>query len=167
MKEYGILKTTPAVGHPSAGGELVSEYERVKFSSCGGVPAGGGGLSKSVVNFNLPYNKSLVCYAKKLRKAGSLPEALLWREIKGRQINGLDFDRQKVIGDYIVDFFCATAATVIEIDDKTHDLKVRYDMARENFLLKLGLKVIHISAKDVLKNPSAVADWLKSLLLVE
>ncbi|MBQ8294722.1 MAG: endonuclease domain-containing protein [Alphaproteobacteria bacterium] len=127
----------------------------------------GGLVSKSVVQFSLPYNKNLVQRAKDLRKAGSLPEALLWREIKARQINGLDFDRQKIIGNYIVDFFCASVAIVIEIDDKSHDMKEMYDVKRDEFLLGLGLNVIHIPAKDVLKNPSAVAEWLRCYLLVE
>lgn len=156
--EKNILKTTPAVGHPSTGGELGSSQECGQFSSCGGVPAGGGGLSKSTVYFNLPYNKNLIHRARELRKAGSLPEALLWREIKGRKINGLDFDRQKIIGNYIVDFFCASVATVIEIDDKTHDMKEEYDISRDKFLSELGLNIIHFSAKDVLKNPKAVAE---------
>ena len=126
---------------------------------------GRGGLaSKSVVSFNLPYNKKLVQRAKNLRKSGSLPEALLWREIKSKKINGLDFDRQKVIGNYIVDFFCAKIKTVIEIDDKTHELKEQHDSIRNKYLQDLGLRIIHISAKDVLKNPSSVAELLRSVL---
>lgn len=113
-------------------------------------------------NFKLPFNKNLVERARKLRKAGSLPEALLWKEIKGKQINGLDFDRQKVIGNYIVDFFCPELGIVIEIDDKTHDMKAGYDEKREKYLRGLGLEIIHISAKDVLESPSAVSSWLKT-----
>lgn len=162
-----ILKTTSAVGHPSTGGELGSGQKCEKFSSGGGVPAGGGGLSKSAVYFRLPYNKNLVQRAKELRKSGSLPEALLWCEIRGHKINGLDFDRQKIIGNYIVDFFCASVGTVIEIDDKTHDMKEKYDIVREEFLRGLGLKIIHMPAKDVLKNPASVAEWLRQILSVE
>ncbi len=114
------------------------------------------------INFNLPFNPALTERAKGLRKSGSLPEALLWKEIKGKQINGLDFDRQKIIGNYIVDFFCQELGVVIEIDDKTHDSKVEYDNVREKYLRDLGLEIIHISAADVLKNPQNVALWLKT-----
>lgn len=114
------------------------------------------------VNFALPFNKELSERAKKLRKAGSLPEALLWNEIKNKKINGLDFDRQKVIGNYIVDFFCEELGVVIEIDDKTHDFKEDYDKKREKYLRELGIEIIHIYAKEVLKNPSAIALWLKT-----
>lgn len=124
----------------------------------------GGLVSKSVVQFNLPYNKQLVSRAKDLRKSRSLPEALLWCEIKGGKINGLDFDRQKIIGNYIVDFFYAGAGTVVEIDDKTHELKDKYDNVRDSYLQSLGLRVIHISAKEVLKNPASVAELLRNIL---
>ncbi len=134
----------------------------VKFSSVGGVPRRGEvGIKKSDINFNLPQNKSLLNRAKSLRKAGSLPEALLWNELKSKQINGLDFDRQKVIGNYIVDFYCAGLGVVLEIDDKSHDMKDLYDEKRECYLTSLGLRVIHIAAKDVLNNPGNVADMLK------
>ena len=143
----------------AVGGELV------QFSSLGGVPRRGEvGIKKSVINNELPQNKNLLNRAKILRKAGSLPEALLWREIRGRQINGLDFDRQKVIGNYITDFYCADLGVVIEIDDKSHDIKDVYDERRESYLKSLGLNIIHISAKDVLKNPGAVADGLRAQL---
>ena len=105
----------------------------------------------------LPFNPKLLTRARALRKAGSLPEALLWREISGKKLNGLDFDRQKIIGNYIVDFFCASQFVVIEIDDKsTHDNKVEYDIKRDKYLHNLGLTVIHISASDILKNPHDV-----------
>ena len=143
----------------AVGGELM------QFSSVGGVPRRGEvGIKKSVINHELPQNKNLLNRAKTLRKAGSLPEALLWREIKGRQINGLDFDRQKVIGNYIADFYCADLGVVIEIDDKSHDIKDVYDERRESYLKSLGLNIIHVSAKDVLKNPGAVADGLRAQL---
>ena len=105
----------------------------------------------------LPFNPKLLNRARELRKAGSLPEALLWREISGKKLNGLDFDRQKIIGNYIVDFFCASNLVVVEIDDKsTHDNKWKYDEKRDEYLRGLGLTVIHIAASDVLKNPHDV-----------
>ena len=161
-------------------GGVPTEYVATEVSACEVVPAkyaetevpllrrGGRrpGWSfdsgKFGANFKLPFNKNLVERARKLRKAGSLPEALLWKEIKGKQINGLNFDRQKVIGNYIVDFFCHELGVVIEIDDKTHDMKVEYDEKREKYLRGLGLEIIHISAKDVLENPASVVLWLKT-----
>ena len=122
-----------------------------------------GGVVRDVVNYRtLPYNPNLKERAAKLRKAGSLPEALLWNEIKNKKLNGLDFDRQKIIGNYIVDFFCASKFLVIEIDDKTHDFKEGYDKERDEYLKSLNLSVIHITAQEVLKNPHAIYEWLSN-----
>ena len=110
----------------------------------------------------LPCNSKLKSRARELRKAGSLPEALLWNEIKNKKINGLNFNRQTVIGNYIVDFFCPKTGLVIEIDDKaSHDLKGAYDEKREKFLISLGLTTLHIPAKDVLKDISSVVEWIR------
>ncbi len=160
----------PLRGHPSPGAQNAPPSEGNWTSSPPGeeYPAGGRWVQKkSDINCALPQNKSLLSFAKSLRKSGSLPEALLWNEIKSKQINGFDFDRQKVVGNYIVDFYCAELALVIEIDDKSHDLKDMYDENREKYLSSLGLRVIHVSAQDVLKNPISVAEMLKMHLRSE
>ncbi len=56
---------------------------------------------------SLPYNPALKERAKALRRAENLAEVLLWNPLKRKQFLGLDFDRQKIIGNYIVDFYCA------------------------------------------------------------
>ncbi|MGQ4005164.1 DUF559 domain-containing protein [Francisellaceae bacterium CB300] len=63
------------------------------------------------MNIKLPYNPKLKQRARELRKAGNLSEVLLWQKIKNRQLLGLDFDRQKIIGNYIVDFYSASLCT--------------------------------------------------------
>ena len=66
----------------------------------------GDNVVRDTANYKtLPFNPKLLERARELRKSSSLPEALLWREISGKKLNGLDFDRQKIIGNYIVDFF--------------------------------------------------------------
>ena len=122
-----------------------------------------GGVVRDTVNYRtLPFNPKLKQRACELRKSGSLPEALLWNEIKNKKLNGLDFDRQKIIGNYIVDFFCASKFLIIEIDDRTHEFKVEYDKARDEYLKSLNLNVIHVSAKDVLQDPHGVFTWLSN-----
>ena len=73
-----------------------------------------------------------------------------------------DFDRQKIIGNYIVDFYCINCAVVIEIDGSSHDDKIEYDGERNRYLEGLGLIVIHIFAKDILKNLIGVMDMLNN-----
>jgi very-short-patch-repair endonuclease len=98
----------------------------------------------------LPYNKNLKERAKELRKAGNLCEVLMWQQIHNKKFKGYDFDRQKIIGNYIVDFFCLDCFVVVEIDGSSHDNKVDYDKERDEYLKGLGLTVIHIPAYDVL-----------------
>ena len=100
--------------------------------------------------FSLPYNPKLRERARELRKAGNLCEVLLWQQLHKKKFKQYDFDRQKIIGNYIVDFFCGNCNVVIEINGSAHDDKVEYDKKRNTFLESLGLTVIHISARDVL-----------------
>ncbi|EET18910.1 endonuclease domain-containing protein [Francisella tularensis] len=108
----------------------------------------------------LPYNPKLKDRAKELRKAGILSEILLWQELKSRKFLNLDFDRQKVIGNYIVDFYCDDLRLVIEIDGSSHDDKQEYDSIRDLYLLGLDLKVLHIQDIDVKKNLDGMIRYL-------
>ncbi len=111
---------------------------------------------------SLPYNPALRDSAKALRKAGILHEALLWLELKNKKLNGLDFDRQKIIGNYIVDFYCAEQSMVIEVDGSSHDNKQSEDEQRDEYLKSLGLTVIRLLAKDVLQNMEGVVAFLRN-----
>jgi len=111
---------------------------------------------------SLPYNPALRDSAKALRKAGILHEALLWLQLKSKKLNGLDFDRQKIIGNYIVDFYCAEKDVVIEVDGSSHDSKQLEDAERDQFLNRLGLTVIRLSAQDVLQNMEGVVSFLRN-----
>ncbi|MBS4007544.1 MAG: endonuclease domain-containing protein [Clostridium sp.] len=112
--------------------------------------------------FSLPFNPTLRHKARELRKAGNLSEVLLWNQLKKHKFRDFDFDRQKVIGNYIVDFFCADSKVVLEIDGSSHDEKIEYDTARDAFLEGMGLTVIHIQAKDILNNLDSVMEMLES-----
>ncbi|AIT08999.1 DNA methylase [Candidatus Francisella endociliophora] len=109
----------------------------------------------------LPYNPKLKGRAKELRKAGVLSEVLLWQELKARKFLDLDFDRQKIVGNYIVDFYCDALQLVIEIDGLSHNDKYEYDRIRDSYLLGLGLKVLHIQDIDVKNNLDGVMKYLK------
>ena len=112
--------------------------------------------------FVLPFNPSLLGRARELRKSGNLSEVLLWNSLKNKQFKGYDFDRQKIIGNYIVDFFCTNRNVVLEIDGSSHDDKEEYDAERDAYLTGLGLVVIHINANAVLHDFDAVMDMLKN-----
>ncbi len=110
--------------------------------------------------FDLPYNPKLKERARALRQAGNLSEVLFWNQVKNKQFKGYDFDRQKIIGNYIVDFYCCNCNVVIEIDGSSHDDKQEYDAERDAYLKSLGLIVIHIPVVDILKNLEITMQWL-------
>ena len=109
-----------------------------------------------------PYNPKLKEKAKQLRKAGNLSEVILWNNLKNKQLLGLDFDRQKIIGNYIVDFFVRNMMTVIEIDGESHDYKGGHDVIRENYLKSLGLEILHFQDIEVKKATNQVLESLYS-----
>ena len=111
---------------------------------------------------SLPYNADLKELARQKRKAGILAEVLLWQQVHKKTFKGYDFDRQKIIGNYIVDLFCLDCGVVIEIDGDSHNEKAEYDEKRDNFLKSLGLIVIHVDAKDILGNLDGVMTMLNS-----
>jgi very-short-patch-repair endonuclease len=109
--------------------------------------------------------KYLLSYSRDLRQQGVLSEALLWNCLKGRQINNLKFTKQKVIGKYIVDFYCAELKTVIEIDGSTHDFKFEYDQERESYIKTFGYRIVKIGDDQIKFNLADIVEWLKIELL--
>jgi very-short-patch-repair endonuclease len=99
--------------------------------------------------------------ARTLRRAGNLSEVLLWNQLKNKQFSGMDFDRQKIIGNYIVDFYCAEKRVVLEIDGRSHDDKLDYDAERDAYLTGLDLTVIHIQDSEVKTNLAGVMHFLQ------
>ncbi len=116
---------------------------------------------------NLPQNPNLKDFAKQNRKAGVLSEVLFWQQVHKGKFYGLDFDRQKIIGDYIVDFFVEVLSLVIEIDGSTHDYKGEYDETRQKYLESLGLKVFRVTDADVKNNLSLVIEHLEQFIIEE
>ena len=106
------------------------------------------------------YNKQLKNFAQQNRKAGNLSEALLWNELKQRKM-GVQFKRQRPIGNYIADFYCREKNLVIEIDGWTHDDKYEYDSARDEYMESLGVKVLRILDVDVKRDMCSVLEWIK------
>jgi len=116
---------------------------------------------------NLPYNKLLADRAKQNRKIGILSEVLFWKQVRAKSFHGLDVDRQRVIGNYIVDFYIKSLGIVIEIDGDSHIGKEMYDGERQLFLENLGLRVFTIKDYDVKKNIVFVMKELENYLVKE
>jgi very-short-patch-repair endonuclease len=99
----------------------------------------------------IPYNPKLKALANKLRKDMTFGEVLLWNELKEDQMLGFDFDRQRCIDNYIVDFYCKELMLAIEINGMSHDNEESFikDNLRQKRLENLGVKFIRFSEADV------------------
>ena len=116
---------------------------------------------------NLPTNPQLKQRARELRKQGILSEVLFWNQVKKKQIFDLDFDRQKIIGNYIVDFYIKKLGIVIEIDGVSHNEKQEEDLARDNYLRSYGLTVIRFTDLEVKFDLDSVMLDLKNRIIIE
>jgi very-short-patch-repair endonuclease len=108
----------------------------------------------------LPKNKALKPNAQGLRKNMTREERHLWYDfLKGYPIQ---FNRQKVIGNYIVDFYCDQAKIVIELDGSQHyeEQAQQHDAERTTFLNGLGLKVLRFTNMDVERNFQGVCEQI-------
>src|ERR1051326_3471156 len=98
--------------------------------------------------------------ARRLRREMSLPEALLWRELRKRPA-GLKFRRQHPAGPFVLDFFCADKKLAVEIDGEAHERGNRpeRDAVRDAWVLANGVRTCRIPAKDVLANVDGVVRY--------
>jgi len=85
-------------------------------------------------------------------------EQLLWQRLRRKQIRGVQFNRQKPILNFIVDFYCAKARLVVELDGGQHfEAQQREkDMARDQALADRGLRVLRFDNRQVLTATDAV-----------
>ena len=108
----------------------------------------------------LKYDSKLKERAKYLRNNSTLSEVLLWLQLKNKKL-GFDFHRQKLIDNFIVDFFCPRLMLAIEIDGASHNNKVEYDKFRQKKLENLGVRFIRFRDIDIKNNMQGCIDFLK------
>ena len=110
------------------------------------------------------HNPELVAYAKDLRKNMTKEERRLWYDyLRGHPAR---FQRQKILGKYIVDFYSARAKLVIELDGSQHyeDAGARYDAERTRYLEQYGLTVIRIPNNAVNENLAGVCEYIDRII---
>ncbi len=109
-------------------------------------------------------NKNIVPLAKILRKNMTKEERRLWYDFL--RSYPVRFSRQKVLGNYIVDFYSAQAKLVIELDGSGHYTEEgkQYDEERTKFLSEYGLKVVRISNTEIHKNFESVYEYIDILV---
>ena len=115
----------------------------------------------------IPYNSKSKELAKQLRQNMTFSEVKLWNELKNGQMMGYDFDRQRPIGNYIVDFFCKDLQLAIEVDGITHlDEKVILkDFIRQDEIESYGVNFLRFDALLVVNKVEAVLREIRNWIL--
>jgi very-short-patch-repair endonuclease len=95
--------------------------------------------------------------ARKLRRKMSLPEVLLWRELRKRP-GGFKWRRQHPAGPFVLDFVCLEANLAIEIDGEAHGRggNPARDEVRDEWLMAQGYRTWRVPAREVLGELEAV-----------
>ena len=122
--------------------------------------------NKNINISSLPrkHNKSLVPFAKNLRKNMTKEERHLWYDFLRKY--PVKFTRQMVLGEYIADFYSAQAQIVIELDGSQHytsDAK-EYDLIRTEFLEQYGIQVVRINNMEIVKNFDGVCRYIDKIV---
>lgn len=112
----------------------------------------------------LPKNKNLKSNSQSLRNNMTKEERHLWYDFL--KTYPVQFNRQKVVGEYIVDFYCDKAKLIIEIDGLQHyeDDKIKYDKKRTSYLNNLGLQVMRFTNIDITGNFNSVCEAINMVV---
>ena len=113
------------------------------------------------------YNKKLRQPSCNLRSQQTKAERLLWLQLRRKQIHNCQFNRQKPLAGYIVDFYSATAKLVIELDGAHHFEvdQLAYDTERTAILEALDLKVIRFTNQQVFNEPDKTVQVISNVVL--
>jgi Uncharacterized protein conserved in bacteria len=102
----------------------------------------------------IKYNPKLKELARQLRRNATKAEVILWQRLKGNQMHGYDFHRQKPIDEYIVDFFCNKLRLAIEVDGYSHGILEVWekDVKKTKRLNELGIHILGFSDNEILND---------------
>jgi very-short-patch-repair endonuclease len=105
-----------------------------------------------------------IATARRLRRTQTDAERVLWSRLRDRRLDGWKFKRQVPIDRYVVDFCCADARIVVELDGGQHDEKANEDAERTKVLEAFGYLVLRFWNNDVLSNTEGVLETILSTL---
>ncbi len=110
--------------------------------------------------------KELREFRKRLRTNSTPAEIALWKMLQRGKLESRKFRRQHSVGNYIVDFYCATEQLAIELDGEGHFTEggLLYDKERDEYLLSCGIRTIRFENNLVLTDPVYVLQEIKNNL---
>ena len=114
----------------------------------------------------IPYNPALKELARQLRNNSTKSEIRLWKYLKGKQMLGYDFHRQKPLLNYISDFYCNELRLVIELDGYSHQFEenIIKDEVKQSDLEKVGLTVLRFRDSEVFDDINSVLDKIQAYI---
>jgi very-short-patch-repair endonuclease len=114
----------------------------------------------------LRYKANLKQPARQLRQNQTDSERVLWSRLRGKQLSGVQFYRQKPLGDYIVDFYAPKGKLVIEVDGSQHleGRQADEDRLRDKHLESVGLRVLRFNSREVMTETEAVLEVIQRVI---
>ena len=106
----------------------------------------------------LRYKSNLKPISRRLRSDMTECERLLWSRLRRKQLEGVQFYRQKPIGGYVVDFYAPAVKLVVEVDGSQHHdpIHTENDVHRDESLQSQGIRVMRFTNFQVLRELDAV-----------
>jgi very-short-patch-repair endonuclease len=117
---------------------------------------------------NYYYNKNLKEFAKRLRKQSTKAEIKLWNDVlRGKQMHGYSFLRQRPVSSFIADFMCKELMLIIEVDGFTHEWEEQWDLdkKRQGELENLGFTFLRFTDEEVLNDIRNVERIIEEFIL--
>ena len=108
-----------------------------------------------------PLRSRLTTLAKNLRKQSTDAEALLWKRLRARRLEGIKFRRQQSIEDFIVDFVSFEKRIIIELDGGQHAEDKEKDVQRDSFFAAYGYRVLRFWNNEILENLEGVLEVIR------
>ena len=98
--------------------------------------------------------RKTVRQARGLRRGMTLPEVILWAQLRKRGTEGQRWRRQHPVGAYVLDFFCTEARLAVEVDGAAHDVvsQALRDERRDRWLREQGIEVLRFAATEILRD---------------
>ena len=105
--------------------------------------------------------RKMIEIAREFRKVPTQSEAILWRTLRGKRLDGIKFRRQQPVGTFVVDFHNSVYRLVVEIDGLIHENQLEVDKARQEILEALGLNVLRIKSEIVENDLHSALDMIR------
>jgi len=112
------------------------------------------------------YNSKLTPLSRNLRSNQTDSEQKLWSRLRRKQIHGVQFYRQKALGNYIVDFYASVAELVVELDGSQHldPDHAEKDKLRDEYLRGRGLLVLRFDSRQALVQTEAIVQEIARIV---